>query len=95
MTWPIGSGRTFLGTYDLYARLGSAFPHILFESCASGGARFVVTLPGQVTLPERTDAEDGEPIYRQIAEQIASRVRGGALPPVLMPPRNPAVHGAL
>jgi alpha-galactosidase len=29
-----------LGVYDLYTRLTSEFPHILFESCASGGARF-------------------------------------------------------
>ena len=26
--------------YDLYERLTSAFPHVLFESCASGGGRF-------------------------------------------------------
>ncbi len=32
--------RYILGVYDLYERLTSAFPHILFESCASGGARF-------------------------------------------------------
>ncbi|MDE6357509.1 MAG: alpha-galactosidase, partial [Eubacteriales bacterium] len=29
-----------LGVYDLYERLISKFPEILFESCASGGARF-------------------------------------------------------
>lgn len=29
-----------LGVYDLYERLIQAFPEILFESCASGGARF-------------------------------------------------------
>lgn len=29
-----------LGVYDLYERLTSEFPHILFESCSSGGARF-------------------------------------------------------
>lgn len=32
--------RYILGLYDLYERLTSAFPHILFESCASGGGRF-------------------------------------------------------
>ncbi len=32
--------RYALGLYDLYRRLTSRFPHILFESCASGGARF-------------------------------------------------------
>ena len=32
--------RYILGVYDLYERLIEAFPHILFESCASGGGRF-------------------------------------------------------
>ncbi len=32
--------RYILGVYDLYDRLTSGFPQILFESCASGGARF-------------------------------------------------------
>lgn len=32
--------RYILGVYDLYDRLTSQFPHVLFESCASGGGRF-------------------------------------------------------
>lgn len=32
--------RYILGVYSLYERLTSEFPDILFESCASGGARF-------------------------------------------------------
>lgn len=32
--------RYILGVYDLYDRLTTEFPHILFESCASGGGRF-------------------------------------------------------
>ncbi len=32
--------RYILGVYALYERLTAAFPHILFESCASGGGRF-------------------------------------------------------
>ncbi len=32
--------RYTLGVYALYERLNEAFPDILFESCASGGARF-------------------------------------------------------
>lgn len=32
--------RYILGVYDLYERLNTNFPHILFESCASGGGRF-------------------------------------------------------
>lgn len=32
--------RYILGVYDLYDRLNTAFPKVLFESCASGGGRF-------------------------------------------------------
>lgn len=32
--------RYILNVYDLYERLTSKYPHILFESCSSGGARF-------------------------------------------------------
>ncbi len=32
--------RYILGVYDLYERLTSQFPKVLFESCASGGGRF-------------------------------------------------------
>ncbi len=32
--------RYILGVYSLYERLLTAFPKVLFESCASGGARF-------------------------------------------------------
>lgn len=32
--------RYILGVYDLYERLTLKFPHVLFESCASGGGRF-------------------------------------------------------
>ncbi len=32
--------RYILGVYDLYSRLTTRYPEILFESCASGGARF-------------------------------------------------------
>lgn len=32
--------RYILGVYSLYERLTSEFPDVLFESCASGGARF-------------------------------------------------------
>lgn len=36
--------RYILGVYDLYHRLTTEFPDILFESCASGGARFDAAL---------------------------------------------------
>lgn len=32
--------RYILGVYNLYERLTSSFPQVLFESCASGGGRF-------------------------------------------------------
>ena len=32
--------RYILGVYDLYERLTSEFPEVLFESCSSGGGRF-------------------------------------------------------
>ena len=32
--------RYILGVYSLYERLTTQFPHVLFESCASGGGRF-------------------------------------------------------
>lgn len=32
--------RYILGVYSLYERLTTNFPHVLFESCASGGGRF-------------------------------------------------------
>lgn len=32
--------RYILGVYQLYERLTTAFPNVLFESCASGGGRF-------------------------------------------------------
>lgn len=32
--------RYILGVYHLYEQLNTAFPQVLFESCASGGARF-------------------------------------------------------
>ena len=32
--------RYILGVYSLYEKLTRRYPHILFESCASGGARF-------------------------------------------------------
>lgn len=41
---PEDQGKTFhkhiLGIYDLYTRLTTEFPEILFESCSSGGARY-------------------------------------------------------
>jgi alpha-galactosidase len=44
-----------LGVYDLYTRLTSEFPQILFESCASGGARFD---PGMLAFAPQTWTSD-------------------------------------
>ena len=50
-----------LGVYDLYHRLTSEFPHILFESCASGGARFdpaMLYFAPQAWTSDDTDANE-------------------------------------
>lgn len=50
-----------LGVYDLYNRLTSEFPHILFESCASGGARFdpaMLYFAPQAWTSDDTDANE-------------------------------------
>ncbi|OBR67637.1 alpha-galactosidase [Paenibacillus oryzae] len=58
-----GQGKVFhkyiLGVYDLYERLTSEFPHILFESCSSGGARFdpgILYYAPQTWTSDNTDA---------------------------------------
>ncbi len=51
-----------LGVYDLYDRLNTAFPHILFESCASGGGRFD---PGLLYYaPQGWTSDDSDAIER-------------------------------
>lgn len=50
-----------LGVYDLYDRLTTRFPEILFESCASGGARFdpgILYYAPQGWASDNTDAVD-------------------------------------
>jgi len=54
--------RYILGVYDLYERLTSAFPEILFESCASGGGRFD---PGMLCYaPQGWTSDDTDAIER-------------------------------
>lgn len=54
--------RYILGVYDLYDRLTNAFPQILFESCASGGARFD---PGMLYYaPQCWTSDDTDAIER-------------------------------
>ncbi len=51
--------RYILGVYSLYQRLIAQFPHILFESCASGGNRFdpgMLYYAPQAWCSDNTDA---------------------------------------
>lgn len=51
--------RYMLGVYSLFDRLVTRFPHILFESCASGGARFdpgMLFYAPQAWVSDETDA---------------------------------------
>jgi alpha-galactosidase len=53
--------RYILGVYDLYTRLTTEFPHILFESCASGGGRFdagMMQFAPQAWCSDDTDASE-------------------------------------
>ena len=54
--------RYILGVYDLYERLTKEFPHVLFESCASGGGRFD---PGMLYYaPQCWTSDDTDAIER-------------------------------
>ncbi|WP_303973751.1 alpha-galactosidase [Streptococcus merionis] len=51
--------RYILGVYALYDRLANAYPHILIESCAGGGARFdagMLYYSPQIWTSDNTDA---------------------------------------
>ncbi|MBQ9110057.1 MAG: alpha-galactosidase [Oscillospiraceae bacterium] len=53
--------RYILGVYDLYERLIRKFPHILFESCSSGGGRFdagMLYYAPQCWASDTTDAHE-------------------------------------
>ncbi|KHE70341.1 alpha-galactosidase [Halobacillus sp. BBL2006] len=54
--------RYILGVYRLYERLLESFPHVLFESCASGGARFD---PGMLYYaPQGWTSDDTDAVER-------------------------------
>lgn len=54
--------RYILGLYDLLERLTSRFPHILFESCCSGGGRFD---PGMLYyMPQTWTSDDTDAVER-------------------------------
>ncbi len=54
--------RYILGVYELYRRLTEEFPHVLFESCASGGGRFD---PGMLYYaPQAWTSDDTDAVER-------------------------------
>lgn len=54
--------RYILGVYDLYERLTSRFPEVLFESCSSGGGRFD---PGMLYYaPQGWTSDDSDAVER-------------------------------
>lgn len=64
--------RYILGVYDLYDRLTKKFPEILFESCASGGARFD---PGMLYYaPQCWTSDDTDAVERQKIQYGTSMV---------------------
>lgn len=64
--------RYILGVYDLYERLTTRFPGILFESCASGGARFD---PGMLYYaPQCWTSDDTDAVERMKIQYGTSMV---------------------
>ena len=61
--------RYILGVYDLYDRLTTKFPHILFESCASGGGRFD---PGMLYYAPQAWASDDSDAVERLKIQYGS-----------------------
>ena len=58
--------RYILGVYELYERLTTRFPEILFESCASGGGRFD---PGMLAFAPQTWTSDDTDAVERLAIQ--------------------------
>lgn len=58
--------RFILGTYELMDRITSAFPHILFESCAGGGGRFDAGM--LYYMPQAWASDNTDPIERLIIQ---------------------------
>ena len=64
--------RYMLGTYELWRRLTTRFPEILFESCAGGGGRFD---PGMLAYaPQAWTSDDTDAIERLSIQWGASHV---------------------
>ncbi len=58
-----------LGVYDLYTRLINEFPDMLFESCASGGARFD---PGMLYFAPQAWCSDNTDAYERVKIQYGT-----------------------
>lgn len=63
------SHRYMLGVYELMDRLTSKFPHILFESCASGGGRFD---PGMLYYMPQTWTSDNTDAVERLKIQYGT-----------------------
>ena len=64
--------RYLLGTYELWRRLTSRFPEVLFESCAGGGGRFD---PGMLAYaPQAWTSDDTDAIERLAIQWGASHL---------------------
>ena len=61
--------RYILGVYELYERLTSTFPHVLFESCSSGGARFD---PGMLYYAPQTWTSDNTDAIERLKIQYGT-----------------------
>lgn len=62
--------RYMLGVYDLYDRLTTAFPEVLFESCASGGGRFDLGM--MYYAPQAWVSDDTDAVERVFTQYGAS-----------------------
>ncbi len=61
--------RYILGVYDLYERLTTEFPEVLFESCASGGGRFD---PGMLYYAPQCWTSDDTDAYERLKIQYGT-----------------------
>jgi alpha-galactosidase len=62
--------RYILGVYDLYARLTTEFPDVLFESCASGGGRFDLGM--MYYAPQAWTSDDTDAVERALTQFATS-----------------------
>jgi alpha-galactosidase len=63
--------RYILGVYQLYEKLTSEFPEVLFESCASGGARFD---PGMLYYAPQTWTSDDTDAVERLKIQYGTSI---------------------